>query len=160
MRPGDLAVGEMHVLQMREMRVAWVLAVVHVVFDIDDDRVFQGGGVVMLLGAGRRGAVPLDLDLSKHLTGRQCRQQQRRSLIEHFGDDCGLVYALTCRLARLRVTGNDHFVLEALNHDLMLMTFLVGVADGICGKGTVRNQALFGAHDGHVCRSSHWYFPC
>ena len=41
MGPGDFAVGELHFFQVGEVRVAWILAVVHFVVDGDDDRVFQ-----------------------------------------------------------------------------------------------------------------------
>ncbi|MNP50389.1 hypothetical protein D3C76_1446510 [compost metagenome] len=137
------------------MRVRRVLAVVHVVLDIDDDRVFQGGGVVVLLGAGRRGAVPLDFDLGQTLTGGQGRQQQWRRLVEDLGDDHRLVYALAGRLAGLRITRDDHFMLKTLNHDLVFMTFLVGVANRIGGESTGGDQTLFGAGNGHVCGGSH-----
>jgi len=39
--PGDFTVGELHFFQVGEVRVAWILAVVHFVVDGDDDRVFQ-----------------------------------------------------------------------------------------------------------------------
>ena len=53
MGPGDFAVGELNFFQVREVRVRRILAVVHFVVDGDDDRVFQFGGVVVLLGTLR-----------------------------------------------------------------------------------------------------------
>ena len=126
--PGDFAVGEFHVFQVREVRVRRVLAVVHVVLDVDDDRVFKFGGEVVLLGTGSRGAEPLDFDLGQALAGGQRSHQQRRGLVEDLGDFYRFVHTLTGRLAGLRVTRNDHFVAEALNHDLVFMTFLIGIA--------------------------------
>ena len=68
MGPGDFSVSEFHVFQVREVRVRRVLAVVHVVLDVDDDGVFKFGGEVMLLRARSRSAVPLDRDLGQTLT--------------------------------------------------------------------------------------------
>jgi hypothetical protein len=64
------------------------------------------------------------------------------------------VNALTGRLAGLWVTRDDHVVAESLNHDLVFVTFLVGVANGVGGEGAGSDQALFLAGNGHVrwCR--------
>ncbi|MNY71582.1 hypothetical protein D3C86_2099550 [compost metagenome] len=71
----------------------------------------------------------MDGNLGQALTGSQCRQQQWRGLVEHLRDFDRFVNALTGWLTRLRIARNDHFVAEALNHDLVFMPFLVGVAD-------------------------------
>ncbi|WP_235593720.1 hypothetical protein, partial [Pseudomonas putida] len=46
-------------------------------------------------------------------------------------------------------------MVEALDHDLVFVAFLVGVADRIGGEGTGGDQALFGAGDGHIGRCCH-----
>ncbi len=60
------------------------------------------------------------------------------------------MHALAGRLAGLRVARDDHFVVEALDHHLVLVAFLVGVADRILGEGAGGDQALLGAGDGHA----------
>ncbi|MOA29037.1 hypothetical protein D3C78_1500240 [compost metagenome] len=150
MGPGDFAVGELHFFQVREVRVRRVLAVVHFVVDGDDDRVFQFGGVVVLLGALSRSTEPLDNDFAHALAGGQSSLQQRRSLVVDLGDDHWLVHALTGWLTGLWVTRDDHVVGESLHHDLVFMTFLKGVANGVGGECAGSDQTLFFAGNRHV----------
>ncbi|MNH32448.1 hypothetical protein D3C79_928930 [compost metagenome] len=77
MGPDDLAVGEVHVFQVGEVGVGRVLAVGHAGLDVDDDRVLQFDGEVMLLGAGGRGAVPLQAALGEALAGGEGGVDQR-----------------------------------------------------------------------------------
>ncbi len=67
---------------------------------------------------------------------------------------------LAGRLAGLRVTRDDHFVVEALDHHLVLVAFLIGVADRVLGEGAGGDQALLGAGDGHIGGGCHGYVPC
>ena len=50
------------------MSIFRVLTVMHVPIDLNDDRVFKLGGVVMLLSAIGRRSVPLDDNLAHALT--------------------------------------------------------------------------------------------
>ncbi|MNI83350.1 hypothetical protein D3C73_1401440 [compost metagenome] len=70
MGPGYFAVSEVHVFQLSILRVCRVLAVVHVVLDMDDYGVFKGSGVVVFLSAGC-GAVPLDFNFGHSFAARQ-----------------------------------------------------------------------------------------
>src|SRR5471032_1684462 len=128
---GDFTVGELHFFQVREVGVRRILAVVHFVVDGDDDRVFQFGGVVVLLGTLSRSAVPLDNDFAHALAGSQGGLQQWRGFVVDLGDHNWLVNALTGWLAGLWITRDDHVVAESLNHDLVFVTFLISVANRI-----------------------------
>ena len=65
MIPGYLAIAELNVFQMCEVRVLRVLTVMHVGLDVDDDRILKGGGVIVLLFAVNRRPVPLDFDFAQ-----------------------------------------------------------------------------------------------
>ncbi|MNT55883.1 hypothetical protein D3C72_1931520 [compost metagenome] len=67
---------------------------------------------------------------------------------------------LTGWLAGLRVTRNDDFVAEGLNHDLVFVAFLISVADRVGREGASSDQALFFAGDGHVRGCCHECAPC
>ena len=140
-----LAVGEVHVFQMGEVRHVRVLAVGHARLHVDDHRIFQFDGEVVFLGAGRRGAIPLQAALVQALAGRQGVEDQRRRLVEHLGDHQRFVHALPGRLAGLRVARDDDLMLEGLHQDLVLMAFLKDVANRVLGEGAGSDQALFGA---------------
>ena len=84
--PGDFAVRKMHIFQMSEVQIVRVLAVVHVALDINDNRVFKCGGVVILLVAISRGSIPLNNDFSHTFTGGQCGKQKRRRLVKDLGN--------------------------------------------------------------------------
>jgi hypothetical protein len=60
------------------------------------------------------------------------------------------VNALTGWLTGLWVTRDDHVVGESLNHNLVFVAFLVGVANGIGGESAGSDQALFFAGNRHV----------
>src|SRR5690606_20253096 len=148
--PDDLAVGEIHIFQVGEVRQRRILAVGHARLHVDDDGVFQFDGEVVLLGAGGGGAIPFQTALVQTLAGGQGVEQQGGGLVEDLGDHQRLVYALAGRLTGLRVAGNDDLMIESLNQDLVFMTFLEDVADRILGEGAGGDEALFGAFDGHV----------
>src|SRR5690606_10198351 len=158
--PDDLAVGEVDVFQMGEVCLAGVLAVGHARLHVDDHGVFQLDGEVVLLGAGGRGAIPLQAALVQAFAGGQGVEEQRRGLVEHLGDHQRLVHPLAGRLAGLRVAGNDHLMAEGLDQDLILMTFLEDVADRVLAEGAGGDQALLAALDGQVGGSWHGYAPC
>src|SRR5690606_5832814 len=158
--PDDLAVGEVDVLQVGEVGHVRILAVGHARLHVDDHRVLQLDGEVVLLGAGGRGAVPLQAALVQALAGGQGVEEQRRGLVEHLGDHQRLVHALAGGLAGLRVAGNDHLVAEGLDQDLVLMTLLEDVADRVLGEGAGGDQALLAAFDGEVGGGWHGYAPC
>src|SRR5690554_1010694 len=148
--PDDLAVGEIHIFQVGEVRQGRILAVGHARLHVDDDGVFQLDGEVVLLGAGGGGAVPFQTALVQTLAGGQGVEQQGGGLVEDLGDHQRLVYALAGRLTGLRVAGNDDLMIESLNQDLVFMAFLEDVAHRVFGEGAGGDQALLGAFDGHV----------
>lgn len=156
MVPGDLAIREMHVFQMGKVRVRRILAVEHVVLDFDDDCVEQDSGEIMFLGASSRGAHPVDSDFVQQFSASEGVLEQRRSLVEYFGDDDGMMHALAGGLPRLKVPRDGHLVLEALHHDLVFSTHLKNITDRIGRECTGRDQTLFDAFDHHVCGGSQW----
>lgn len=99
MGPDDLAVGEVDVFEVGEVRHARVLAVGHARLDVDDDGVLQFDGEVVLLGAGGRGAVLLQAALAEALAGGEGVEDQRRGLVEDLGNHQRLVHALAGGLA-------------------------------------------------------------
>lgn len=126
--PGDFAVRKMHIFQMSEVQIVRVLAVVHVALDINDNRVFKCGGVVILLVAITRVSIPLNNDFSHTFTGGQCGKQKRRRLVKDLGNAHGLVYPLTGWLTLLGIAWNDDIVGKTLNHYLVFMPFLISIA--------------------------------
>ena len=158
--PDDFAVGEVHVFQVSEVRHVRVLAVRHTRLHVNDHGIFQLDGEVVLLSTGGGSAVPLQTALGQTLTGGQGVEDQRRGFVEDFGDHQRLVYALASRLTGLRITRDDDLVVEGLNQDLVFMTFLEDVTDGIFGEGASGDQALFGAFEGQIRGCWHECFPC
>ena len=77
MGPGDFAVAERDILQLRKMGLIRILAVGHPTCYIGDDRVFQSNCKIMLLGSRLARAVPFDLAFGQSLACGEC-------LIEHW----------------------------------------------------------------------------
>nr|WP_175865099.1 AAA family ATPase [Burkholderia cepacia] len=128
--------------------------------DDDDGGVFElGGEEVLLLALGRR-AIPLHFHFGEHFTGGQGLVQQRRGLVERRGEDERLVHTLARRLAALRVGRRGDQVFDFLDQDLVLVTFLIDVADGVGREGALRDVALGLALDADISGSRHGCSPC
>src|SRR5690606_35866703 len=148
-RPRDLAIRKGNFLEMREVRGRRILAVRHQRLHVDDDGVFQRVREVMLVRAFRGGAIPLDL-AGQALAGDQRLVQQRRGLVEDLGDHQRLMHALAGGLAALRIARDDDLVAERLHQDLVLVAFLVDVADAVFGESAFGDEALCDPLDGHI----------
>lgn len=147
---GELAVRELHVLKMGEMRHAGVLTVGHVGGDVRNDGVFQRHGEIMFHGALGRGAVEFELHLGQALAAGKSAVEQGRTLVHDLGDLQGLVHALARGLAGLRVAGQQDLVLEGLDKGLVFVPFLIDVAHRGFGKVVGGDVALTLAGNGHI----------
>ena len=85
MGPGDFAIAERDIFQLREMRLIRILAVGHPTCYIGDDRVFQFNGKIMLLGSRFARAVPFELACGQSLAGGERLIEHGRGFVEHLG---------------------------------------------------------------------------
>src|SRR5690606_37970272 len=148
--PADLTVGESHIFQMGEVGLGRILRVRHVSLDVDNNGILQLHREVVLLSAGSRGAVPLDVALGQTLTTGQRLIQQWGALIKHLSDHDWLVHSLPGRLTALRVTGQHNIVLERFNQDFIFMTFLEDVPNRRLSEVALRNEPLFLTTNRHI----------
>ena len=68
--PGNFAVVERDILEMRKMRLVRILTVRHTGRYAGDDRILQSNGKIVFLRSRFAGAVPLDLAFGQFLTTR------------------------------------------------------------------------------------------
>lgn len=111
----------------------------HMQFHIDNRRIGQAGGEIMLLFAFHRGTPPVKFSGWQHFAGGQCVVHQRNSFVQRHGKNERLVSTLTRRLAGLRIGRDSNVMQEFLHQHLVFVPLHIDVADRISGKCTCSN---------------------
>src|SRR5690606_16862829 len=126
---------------------------------INQQRIDQFDGVVMLLLALSRSAVEVDVSFWQLLTADQCVEQQWRSTVLLLSHDNWTVNTLTCWLAALWVTRHRQNMAQFLVQQFVNVRFLQGVTDRIGSVSIFRNVALTLTVDRHISLSWHNLIP-